>query len=295
MLKIINQLLNPKRVFIQAIFLLPALAGAADFTSTGPGKAYHFGVLNQRSVTLTAEYWNPILHYISEKTGVPLALRIGRTANETTDLAVKGELAFIYTNHLFTPERDKLGFTVLARQEGEAIRAQIVVPADSPIQSLNELIGQNVSFANPYGFTGYFVPMDKLLVDGIQVKPVFAGNQEAAMGQLRAGRVAAAGVNHKIMADFARREDFSYRALWTSEPYYDLAVMAHPTVPREIRNMVRDALIGMKSDPSGLDVLKQSARVLELSRPRGFAPATDANYDNYRAFFRKTLVSLGSD
>lgn len=282
-----------------AIFLLLAAglsglgsASAEDFSR--PVKSYPFGVLNQRSITLTAEYWNPILRYVSEKTGVPLTLRIARTANETTDLAVQGELAFVYTNHLFTPERDKLGFSVLARQEGAPIRGQIVVAASSPIQGIMELEGQEVAFANQYGFAGYFVPMDHLLREGIKVKPLFPGNQEAAMGQLRAGRVAAAGVNSKVMADFSRREKFSYKTLWTSAPYFDLAVMAHPSVPVSIRSKIRDALIFMKSDPEGYAILTLTAKALNMSEPQGFAPATDANYDSYRNFFKNTKVPIES-
>jgi phosphonate transport system substrate-binding protein len=112
------------------------------------------------------------------------------------------------------------------------------------------------------------------------------------MGQLRAGHVVAIGVNHKAMADFARREDFAYRVLWTSDPYYDLAVMAHPSVPTELREKVRTVLAAMKTDPEGLAVLTQAAKVLDLTKPRGFELATDHHYDNYRAFFSHTLVSL---
>lgn len=275
------------------LFLLPlSPAMASDYTAMPPDKPYPFGVLNQRSVTLTAEYWNPILRYVSQKSGIPLTLRIARTANETTDMAAKGELAFVYTNHLFTPGRDKLGYTVLARQEGEPIQAQIVVQTHSPIQNLAALEGQKIAFANPYAFVGYFVPMDKLLRDKVTVSPVFMGNQEAAIGQLRAGRVMAIGVNHKAMADFARREEFTYRALWTSEPYFDLAVMAHPSVPANLREKLRDAVVNMKNDPEGLAVLTQAAKVLELPKPRGFVVATDRHYDNYRDFFRHTLVPL---
>jgi len=43
-----------------------------------------FGVLNQRSALLTAQYWNPILAYVSARSGVPLRLKMGRTAPETT-------------------------------------------------------------------------------------------------------------------------------------------------------------------------------------------------------------------
>ena len=37
-----------------------------------------FGVLNQQSPALTAERWNPILHYASTVSSVPLQLKMGR-------------------------------------------------------------------------------------------------------------------------------------------------------------------------------------------------------------------------
>ncbi len=276
---------------IRPLFLALALFTSPLFAwqSGGP---YPFGVLNHRSVIHTAEYWNPILDWVSRRSGVPLVLKIARSANETTDMAVRGELAFAYTNHLFTPQRDKLGYTVLARQEGEGIRGQIVVRADSPTQRLTDLAGQQVAFANPYGFTGYFVPYDALLKADVGVTPVFAGTQEAAMAMLKHGRVAAAGVNSQVMADYARREGFDYRVLWQSEPYYDLAVMAHPAVPVAVREAVREALVAMRTDPEGRRVLAASAAKLNLPAPRGFIVATDGDYEPYRRFYRTTRVPL---
>ena len=257
-----------------------------------PGGPYPFGVLNHRSVTHTAEYWNPILAWVSKTSGVPLSLKIARSANETTDMAARGELAFVYSNHFFTPERDKLGFRVLARQEGAGIRGQVVVRADSPARSLADLAGQTVAFANPYAFVGYFVPYDALLEAGVKVEPWFAGSQEAAMSRLKAGLVAAAGVNHQVMADYAHREGFEYRVLWQSQPYYDLAVMAHPSVPEKDREAVRAAFVAMKDDPQGRQVLAEAATRLKLPAPRGFVAATDADYDAYRRCFRATRVPL---
>ena len=274
-----------------ALFLL-ALCVAPPLPAWQAGGPYPFGVLNHRSPTLTAEYWNPILAWVSARAGVPLTLKIARTANETTDMAVRGELAFVFTNHLFTPQRDRLGFTVIARQQGEGIRGQIVVPASSPVTRLEELAGQAVAFANPYAFVGYFVPYDALLKAGIEVRPVFAGTQEAAMGLLRHGKVAAAGVNHQVMADYARREGFAYRVLWQSQPYNDLAVMAHPAVPPQVREAVREALLALKTDPEGQKVLAAAAARLKLPAPRGFVAASDRDYDAYRSFFRQTRVPL---
>lgn len=277
---------------IRYILALSAWLAAALAHAWQAGGPYPFGVLNHRSVILTAEYWNPILAWVGKRAGVELELRIARTANETTDMAARGELAFVYSNHFFTPARAKLGFTVLARQEGEGIRGQIVVRENSPIRSLAELAGQPVAFANPYGFTGYFVPYDALLRAGVSVERVFAGTQEAAMGQLKHGLVAAAGVNSQVMADYARRENFAYRVLWQSEPYFDLAVMAHPRVPAAHREAVRQAFLALREDPEGQTILKEAAQKIALPAPRGFVAASDADYENYRRFFRETRVPL---
>jgi phosphonate transport system substrate-binding protein len=253
---------------------------------------FAFGVLNHRSLQATAAYWNPILNYVSARSGVPLELHIGRTANETTDRVVAGRLDFAYTNHLFTPKRDQLGWRVLARQDSEGIRGQVVVLDSSPIKTLQGLADKTVAFANPYGFTGYYVPMDALLRAGVEVTPLFSGNQEAAMGQLLSGEVAAAGVNHQVMAGFAQRRQMKYRVLAESEPYYDLAVMASPRVSLADGEKVRQAFVGMVRDPEGLRVLQLAAQSLELTKVRGFVTADDRDYRNYRSFFSQTRVPV---
>jgi phosphonate transport system substrate-binding protein len=98
-----------------------------------------FGVLNQQSPALTAERWNPILHYASTVSGVSLQLKMGRTVQETNSMMARGDFDFMFTNHNFQSEFDTLGFKVIARWAGEPIRAVIAVPADSPIHSLHQL------------------------------------------------------------------------------------------------------------------------------------------------------------
>ncbi|HEY9146080.1 MAG TPA: phosphate/phosphite/phosphonate ABC transporter substrate-binding protein [Thiobacillus sp.] len=257
-----------------------------------PPEPYAFGVLNQRSLQATAAYWNPILNYVSARSGVPLELHIGRTANETTDRVVAGKLDFAYTNHLFTPKRHRLGWRVLARQDSRGIRGQVVVLAGSTVRTLNELAGKPVAFANPYGFTGYYVPMDALLRTGVKVTPLFSGNQEAAMGQLESGQVAAAGVNDQVMTGFAQRRQLKYRVLAESEPYFDLAVMVSPRVSAADGNKVRQAFVDMARDPEGQRVLQLAAQSLGLSKARGFVAANDQDYANYLTFFKHTRVPV---
>jgi phosphonate transport system substrate-binding protein len=267
-----------------------ALGFAIQSPSAAADEPYKFYVLIQRTIALTAQYWNPILTHASKKSGVPLDLRLAKTAQEGNAVAEKGGYDFQYTNHFFTPERDRLGWKVIARPAGAGIRSQIVVPVDSPIESLLDLKGKEVAFVTPDGFTGYWLPMDALLRAKVNVKVVFTGNQEAASAQLRVNKVAAAGVNSSVMARYGRRESFEYRALWTSESYQDLCIMANPKMPADKVAAVRAALINMVKDPEGHQILQAGADLLKSSGELGFVAAEDRDYDNYRKFYRTTQV-----
>jgi ABC-type phosphate/phosphonate transport system substrate-binding protein len=249
-----------------------------------------FYVLSQRSVALTAQYWNPILTYVSRKSGVPLELKMAKTAKEGNALAERGEYDFLYTNHFFTPERDRLGYKVIARPAGPGIKAQIVVPQDSAIQTLQDLNNKEVAFVTPDGFTGYWLPMDALLRAKVNVKVVFTGNQEASSAQLKVNKVAAAGVNSSVMSRYARREAFDYRALWTSDLYQDLCIMANPKMPQAKVVAVRDALLGMANDAEGRQILEAGAELLKSMGELGFVAAENRDYDNYRTFYKSTQV-----
>src|SRR4026207_2306876 len=121
--------------------------------------AYAFYVLNQRSIALAAQYWNPILTHVSRKSGVPLELKLAKTAQEGNAIAEKYGYDFLYTNHFFTPERDRLGYKVILRRAGPGIKSQIVVPEDSLIQTLQDLGGKDVAFVSPDAFAGYWLPV----------------------------------------------------------------------------------------------------------------------------------------
>jgi phosphonate transport system substrate-binding protein len=265
-----------------------AIATPAVTLATEKPLAFH--VLNQRTVSLTAQYWNPILTYVSAKSGVPLELKLAKTAHDGNAMAEKGLYDFLYTNHFFTPERDRLGYRVIARPAGPGIQSQIVVPADSNVRTLEDLNGKDVALVTPDGFTGYWLPLDALLKAKVKVNVVLTGNQEASSAQLRINKVAAAGVNSTVMARYARREAFEYRVLWTSEVYQDLCIMANPKVPMEKVTAVRNAFINMLKDPEGRKILEDGAELQKSKGDLGFIAAENRDYDNYRAFYRQTQV-----
>src|SRR3954468_6653585 len=95
-----------------ALLLAASIALHAPHASAQQ-KPYTFYVLHQRTISLTAQYWNPILTFVSAKSGVPLEPRPAKNARGGNAIAEGGGYDFQYTNHFFTPERDRLGWKVI--------------------------------------------------------------------------------------------------------------------------------------------------------------------------------------
>jgi phosphonate transport system substrate-binding protein len=281
----------PMRVLLALALAAACLAPIAQAQEQRTQPGYSFGVIPQRSATLTAQYWNPILQYVSEKSGVALELSVARSAQDHSDGIRSGRFAFLYSNHNFVPENAVAGYRVIARPREAAIRGEIVVLAASALKNVPELQGREIAFPSNVAFVAYQVPMDALEKMGIRVKPVFAGNQEGAMGQLKSGRVAAAAVNSQLMRDFAEREGLRYRVLWRSEEYLNIPILAHPSVPARHVDAVRRALQEMDADPQGARVLESSAALLKQSAPYGFVSATDKDYASHRRFHARSGTS----
>lgn len=273
-----------------------AIAGAAPAGAAGPSPAaapsYNFSPVNQYNLQVSASFWNPIIRYVSAKSGVRLNLKLGRTSADTTSFILAREVDFAFTNHLFSPERQKMGWTVFGRRNAPPLQAQIVVPADSPVRDIRELAGAAVAFPGPEALVAYKASYVQLLRRNIAVSVVFAGNQDAAFTQLFAGKVKAVGANSQLVANWRGREGKAFRVLWSSAPFNDLALMASPRVPPEQVRAVARAFLTMHQDPEGRKILAAASDLVHAPTPVSFTPAGDADYDSYRAFYADAPASL---
>lgn len=253
---------------------------------THAAEPLRFGVANQRPVMLTAQVWNPILAYVSKKSGVPLVLAMGKTATETTELAARGQLDFIYTNTLFTPQHDKIGFHAIARFNGPPIRGQIIVLENSPVHQLDELKGKKLAVPTTESFISYALQMHALNHAGVRVENILTASQESGFAQLASKQVDAAAGHSKIIEAYALREGLHYRAIFTSAPYPDLPIMVHPRIARSTVEKVLAALLGMSNDPEGRKILDDANHILKADHPLSFVRTRDRDYNAYRDFYR---------
>ena len=279
------------RLFISGFLLMTAmLAQAQQPHSQQP--VYRFSPVNQWDIPKTAAYWNPIIQYVSQQSGVQLELKIGRTSADTTAYVLAQEVEFVFSNHLFSPERDKLGWKVFGRRTGPALQGQIAVLDNSPIRTLEDLDKQDMVFAGPEAFVGYRVPQAELLSRGVEVNAVFAGNQNAAFAQLMAGKAKAVGSNSALIDGFTEKQGTKFRVLWTSESYLDLALMASSKVSTKDVRAVANAFVNMHKSKAGALILKQASESVGMDPNSHFLSATDKDYESYRRFYATAPMAV---
>jgi phosphonate transport system substrate-binding protein len=271
--------------------LLAALPSARAEEAPAP-HSYNFSPVNQWNLQVSASFWNPIIRYVSARSGVRLNLKLGRTSADTTSYVLTREVDFAFTNHMFSPERIRMGWTVFGRRDAPPVMGQVVVPADSKVRNIEELAGAAVAFPGPEAIIAYKTPYAQLLRKDIPVNVVFTGNQDAAFTQLFAGKVKAAGANSQLAANWSGREGKAFRVLWSSAPYNDLALMASPRVPPEDVRAVARAFLGMHRDPEGRKILAAAGELVHAPTPVAFVAASDADYASYRAFYADAPASL---
>lgn len=276
----------------QLISALLIICACVPMTIRAENIVYQFSPVNQYDINLTAAYWNPIINYVSEKSGVKLSLKIGRTSADTTSFVLAKEVDFAFTNHLFSPEREKLGWTVFGRRNAPPVSGQIIVPEDSSITDITQLKGKDVAFPGPEALVAYKVPMAHLINKGIGVNAIFGGNQNGAIAQMLAGKVQATGGNSQLIAAYSAREKKKFRILWTSEPYYDLALMASNKVKPADLKAVSAAFFNMKNDPQGKEVLHQASAKIGLTGETYFIPSDGSEYASYRKFYQTAPANL---
>jgi phosphonate transport system substrate-binding protein len=285
-----------RRVMASRIALLLPVAAAA-LLSAGTALAqeagvYRFSPVNQYGINLTAAYWNPIIAYVSEKSGVKLALKIGRTSADTTAYVLAQEVEFVFTNHLFSPEREQLGWKVFGRRQTPPVHGQIVVPADSPINDVAQLGGKEVAFPGPEALVAYKFPAAHLMSRKIEFTTVFGGNMDGALAQLFSGKVSAVGANSQLVEGYARREGRKYRVLWSSPPLHDLPLMVSSKVPEKVQKAVANAFVHMRDDAQGREVMQQAAVQVGLPPDTVFIASEGSEYAAFRDFYKTAPPSL---
>lgn len=217
----------------------------------------------------SAESYAPLLDYISEKLGRPVESVQRKTYSETNELVRAGEvdIAFVCTSSYILGRREfGMQLLVAPQVNGEAVyRSILIVPSDSPAQSISDLRGSVFAFTDPISFSGRWYPTYYLLQE-MEESPgnffsqtFFTYSHDEAIYAVANHIADAAAVDSLVLDFLIKREpqiSSQIRVIHTSEAFGIPPVVTGPGIRPQLRAQLEEIFLNMHSDTAGLAALQ---------------------------------------
>ncbi len=244
----------------------------------------------------TVENYSSLAAYLEEKLGRPVELVQRRTYAEANKLIEQGQvdLAFVCTSAYVAGHND-FGMELLAAPEvnGEQVYySALIVPADSPAQSMADLRGKIFAFTDPMSHTGRVYPTYLLQQLGATPenffhRTFFTYSHDKAIKAVAKGVADGAAVDSLVLEyAFERYPELKQRLkiIHKSPPFGIPPVVVPPDLSPRLKVELRHLLLEMPNDPDGRRALT------ELGFDR-FVLLDDSAYNTAREVIQNTEVA----
>ena len=240
----------------------------------------------------TVESYAPFLDYLARRTGRPVELVQRQTYAEVNNLVRDGDvdLALVCTG-AYVQGHDAFGMELLAAPQvgGETVYySYIIVPADSPAQSLADLRGKTFAFTDPLSNSGRLMPVYLLWQMGetpesFFEQTIYTYSHDNSINAVAEGLVDGAAVD-SLVYEYALSRDPGLadrvRVVARSEPSGMPPVVVPPGLDEAQKAALREVLLTMHQDEAGRAALDE----LLIEQ---FVPIEDRAYDSVREALEK--------
>lgn len=239
----------------------------------------------------TVDSYQPLLDYLSRKLERPVELVQRRTYSETNVLVEAGDvdMAFVCTSaYVSGHDQFDMGLLVAPQVNGfTTYQSLLVVRVDSPIQTIADLRGKVFAFTDPASNTGRIYPT--YLVQQLDTTPerffartFFTYNHDDAIRAVATSLADGAAVD-SLVYEYALQRDPSLatqlRVIHRSPPFGIPPVVVGPKTQPQLRALLAEIFLGMKSDAEGQQVLQRLG-------VDAFVQVEDHDYDSVRELVR---------
>lgn len=269
-------------------------AAATTPLATGNEKPnpFRIGLIpNQRPDTVKAQYAN-FKTYMEKELGVPVELFVGvdypavvqAMASDKLDMAYFGGLTYLQAReqaevYPIVTEIDRI-------TKDRTYTSVIIVPADSPVQKIEDLKGKVMAFGDISSTSGSLYPRIMLDQAGLKVPGDFkevkyTGGHDATAAAVQNASVDAGGLEERILLraiDDGKVDKNKIRVLKRSEPVMGYPWVVRAKLDKEFVDKVTNVFLNIK-DPE----------LLKLLRAEGYAKVSASDYQ----YAREQAIRLG--
>jgi len=219
---------------------------------------YHFGVVPQFGQRKLFSIWMPILQMLEAETGLKFKLVGSEQISAFEDKFSAGEFDFSYMNpyHAVLANRVQQYMPII-RDGARKLQAIIVVKNDSPIRSVNELMGKEVAFPSANALASLLSRAELLRKHGVKIKPRYVKTHSSVYIHVAQGLISAGGGVESTLKQQKPEITKLLRVLYRTHTQNPHPIVAHPRVPDNHVKQVQAALIAMSQRKDGQKLLSK--------------------------------------
>ncbi len=227
--------------------------------------------------------FSPLAEYLSRKVGLPVSIRVQKSYQSHIDRAGRDEIDIAYVGpvpyvKIVETYGEKPLLARLVVRGKPAFFGMIIVREDSPLRSIEDLAGKSFAFGDINSTMSHLVPRYMLKESGVPVgrlaKHEFLGSHHNVALAVLGGYFDAGGVKEEVYYEYRER---GLRMLAQSPPVAEHLFIARSSLPAEILEPLREAMLTLHEDARGADILTSIK-----SGVTALAKVDDGDYDSLR-------------
>lgn len=269
-------------VVVLTLVLVPLFALTTAPALAQRGEPLRIGVIPALTTGQTRVGINKLGEHLSNELGRPVEIQVLSDYAAVVeglgfghvDMAYLGPRTFVIANHRYGAQA-----IVTQLVDGTPFyHSYFIVPHDSPLQSIDELRGKQVAFADPSSTSGSLIPKLELIHRGIDpnrdVRALHTGAHDATAFAVLNKHVDAGAIDSAYFNVLVRRGEIpedGYRVIWQSEKLFQYPWTVRKDMDPELIEQIRAAFLKI-TDQDILDAFGAS----------GFTIATTEDYEIIR-------------
>jgi phosphonate transport system substrate-binding protein len=273
-----------RRGALIALLVAFAATGASPQSVERSDGACRLGVVSFYNPRLMYLKYQPLVDYLSEKTGRHWDLEVSAAYDLTVTNLCDGMVSAAYLGPFSYVRANELchAVPVVRLQTGgkATYQSYFMVREDSPLRRLEDLRGKRIGFGAPESTSSHLVPRAMLLkaglVPGKDIICDYLLHHERAARSTLVGDVDACAVRDIVGDKFLQR---GLRILARSDPIPNFPFVIRPDAPPEVHDGLVRALVTLPREDPDVAALMAS---WDEELAAGFALTSDAEYTGIR-------------
>lgn len=267
---------------------------AGDAMQRDDGTVY-FGVLPRDNPVTTYGQYQPLVDYLSRKTGQKIELHLEKSYQDVVDSLGRGRILFALLGPLtYLDAYKRFDAPPIAKARtarGETFfRTVIVSDIDGGITELSQLVDKKFAFGALWSTSGNLIPRYMLAWAGIHLENLNEyrnyGYNDTVAKKIISGEFDAGAIS---LSTALRYQPHGLRIIAISEPIPTGPVVVSPKAPYLLARKVQQALLALSEEDEGRRVLEK----LDADLQGGFVAASDADYAGIRRMINDVPLTCG--